>query len=148
MTIPPHLRLVIDDAPSREDRDFLDRTLDEMNEQRWPGHVVRNFAVFLRDERGRITAGLDAVCYGGWLFVNNLWIDERLRGQGIGRALMAKAEARAAVLGCHSAWLDTFSFQAPGFYRKLGYQIFGSLDHPPGEQRHFLQKRLSHSDPS
>jgi hypothetical protein len=55
---------------------------------------------------------------------------------------MASAEARALERGCHSAWVDTFSFQAPGFYPKLGYQAFGELDYPPGHKRIFLQKRL------
>jgi hypothetical protein len=44
--------------------------------------------------------------------------------------------------GCHSAWLDTFSFQAPEFYPKFGYREFGRLDYPPDQQRIFFQKRL------
>ena len=55
---------------------------------------------------------------------------------------MVHAEARARDRGCHSAWLDTFSFQAPGFYQKLGYEEFGHLDYRPGHQRHFLKNRL------
>ena len=55
---------------------------------------------------------------------------------------MGDAEARALERGCHSAWVDTFSFQAPGFYPKLGYTVFGELDYPPGHKRIFLQKRL------
>lgn len=39
--------------------------------------------------------------------------------------------------------LDTFSFQAPGFYRKLGVSEFGHIaDYPSGHQRHFFQKCL------
>jgi hypothetical protein len=56
---------------------------------------------------------------------------------------MGAAEGRAVERGCHSAWVDTFSFQAPGFYPKLGYEVFGELDYPPGHKRIFLQKRLS-----
>lgn len=44
---------------------------------------------------------------------------------------------------CHSAWVDTFSFQARGFYEKLGYTVFGQLDYPPEHRRFFLEKRLS-----
>ncbi len=57
--------------------------------------------------------------------------------------MIAAAERRAAERGCHSAWLDTFGFQAPGFYRKLGYAEFGRLPYPPGFERIFLQKRLA-----
>jgi ribosomal protein S18 acetylase RimI-like enzyme len=70
-------------------------------------------------------------------------VHDDLRGQGIGRDLMARAEQRAIALGCHSAWLDTFSFQAPRFYQKLGYEVFGVLDYPPKHKRFFLQKRLT-----
>src|ERR1700722_18293136 len=78
----------------------------------------------------------------GWLFIRYLWVSEALRGKGIGRELMAGAEGRARERGCHSAYVDTFSFQGPGFYPKLGYQVFGELDYPPGHKRIFLRKRL------
>ena len=55
---------------------------------------------------------------------------------------MAAAEGRAVERGCHSAWVDTFTFQAPGFYRKLGYAPFGELDYPPDFKRVFLRKQL------
>ena len=89
-----------------------------------------------------IVAGLGGETYSGWLFIRYLWVSDALRGKGIGRELMGSAEARALERGCHSAWVDTFSFQAPGFYPKLGYQVFGELDYPPGHKRIFLQKRL------
>ena len=65
-----------------------------------------------------------------------------LRGRGVGRELLDRAEVRTRERGCHSAWLDTFSFQARGFYEKLGYGEFGRLDYPPGHDRHFMRKRL------
>ncbi len=55
----------------------------------------------------------------------------------------AHRERRAIERGCHSAWVDTFSFQAPGFYRELGYEAFGELDYPPEHKRFFLKKRLT-----
>ena len=55
---------------------------------------------------------------------------------------MARAEREAIRLGCHSTWTDTFSFQARGFYRKLGYRIFSMLDVPPAHRRYFLRKRF------
>jgi ribosomal protein S18 acetylase RimI-like enzyme len=59
-------------------------------------------------------------------------------------ALMREAEAVARENGCTGIWLDTFSFQAPGFYEKLGYTVFGTLaDYPPGHSRFFLHKTLS-----
>jgi ribosomal protein S18 acetylase RimI-like enzyme len=78
-----------------------------------------------------------------WLFIRLLWLPETLRGTGLGRDLMQRAEAEASARGCGNVWLDTYSFQARGFYEKLGYTVFGTLEgYPPGHRRYFLQKRL------
>ena len=76
------------------------------------------------------------------LFVNLLWVHADLRRSGIGSGLLAEAERRAIALGCHSSYLDTFSFQGPEFYPKFGYREFGRLDYPPDHQRIFLKKQL------
>ena len=55
---------------------------------------------------------------------------------------MDEAERGALGRGCHSVWLDTFSFQAPGFYRRLGYEVFAELDWSADHKRIFLRKRL------
>ena len=143
MATSTHLRFDVEDAPSDADVEVLPNGLEAFNESRWPGHQQwRPLAVFAR-ERGSIVAGLAGETYSGWLFTRYLWVSEALRGKGIGRELMAGAEGRALERGCHSAWVDTFSFQAPGFYCKLGYEPFGDLDYPPGHKRIFLQKRLA-----
>ena len=99
----------------------------------------------MRDQKGKIVAGLAAETYTGWLFVRYLWVSEGLRGQGVGRKLIGNAESRALERGCHSAWLDTFSFQAPDFYRTLGYEVFVELDWSADYKRFFLRKRLEPS---
>ena len=142
----PGYRLTVEDAPVEADVEVLPHALEAHNEVRWPQHPPwRPLALFLREE-ARIAAGLAGETYCGWLFVKYLWVSDGLRGRGIGRGLMARAEARALERGCHSAWLDTFSFQGPGFYEKLGYQEFGRLDYPPDRHRHFMRKRLTPSE--
>ena len=133
----PGYRLTVEDEPAEADVEVLPHALEAYNESQWPQHPPwRPLAIFLRKE-GQIAAGLAGETYCGWLFVKYLWVSDELRGRGVGRELMARAEARARELGCHSAWLDTFSFQAPGFYEKLGYEEFGRLDYPPGHHKHF-----------
>ena len=139
----PGYRLTVEDAPAEADTDVLAFGLEAYNEGRWPQHPPwRPLAIFLRDET-QIVAGLAGETYCGWLFVKNLWVSEGLRGRGVGRELMVRAEVLARERGCHSAHLDTFSFQARGFYEKLGYEEFGRLDYPLGHHKHFMRKRLT-----
>ena len=56
---------------------------------------------------------------------------------------ISPATRRAHSRGCRAVWLDTFSFQAPGFCRTQRYQEFGRLDdYPAGHTRHFFWKAL------
>ena len=81
--------------------------------------------------------------YAGWVFVHNLWVHADLRRQGVGRELLTRVEHRGAELGCHSVWLDTFSFQAPGFYEKAGFKRVAQLDgFPEGHSNVILCKQL------
>ncbi|HET8576498.1 MAG TPA: GNAT family N-acetyltransferase [Methylomirabilota bacterium] len=100
-------------------------------------------SLFLKDAAGEVLGGLLGNIWGGWLHVSTLWVAESLRRQGHGRALLEAAERRAAERGCRHVFLDTFSFQAPDFYRKLGYEIFAELpDRPPGHTHYFFRKSL------
>ncbi|MEN5395409.1 GNAT family N-acetyltransferase [Stenotrophomonas sp. TWI377] len=97
----------------------------------------------IRDAAGRVVAGIAADVCGGWLMVHALWVDDTRRNEGLGQALLADAEQQARALGAHAVTLDTFSWQAEGFYLKQGYEVFGRLqDFPPGHQRLYLRKRL------
>jgi len=101
-------------------------------------------SVFLRDDHDEILGGCLGEIWGGWLSVNFLWVTEPLRGRGYGRQLLEAAERFAVERGCTRAWLTTFSFQAPDYYPKLGYERFAVLeDHPLGHRHHFFQKRLA-----
>src|SRR5829696_7053825 len=122
MDLPPELR------PSLDDREFVDEGLGEYNAAFLRDSRYSYFGIFLRSESGAIRAGLIGRCYAGWLFVNLLWVHADLRRGGAGRRLIGDAERHALAFGCHSAWVDTFSFQAPDFYKKLGYEEFARLD--------------------
>jgi GNAT superfamily N-acetyltransferase len=82
--------------------------------------------------------------WSDWLFVSILWVDEGLRGQGHATKMMDAAEGYARDRGCHSASLDTHSFQARPFYERRGYELFGTLDdYPKGHKKFFLKKKLT-----
>lgn len=99
----------------------------------------------LRNEAGDLKAGLVGVTYWSWLHVDFLWVDESLRGQGHGAKLLREAEAVAVSRGCLHSSVDTFSFQAPEFYKKMGYQSFGVLNECPVSQqkRYFFYKAIA-----
>jgi GNAT superfamily N-acetyltransferase len=95
-------------------------------------------------EDGALIAGAGGMLYcWGILYVDVVWVAEPHRHRGIGKQLMNHLEEKARKLGCTLVHLDTFDFQAKGFYEKLGYTLFGTLDEcPPGHKRLFLKKAL------
>jgi GNAT superfamily N-acetyltransferase len=101
------------------------------------------FCYILYGPGEEVVGGVIGELYWDWLYVNLMWIKEPLRGRGYGRQLLAMAEGEAMRRGAKHAYLDTFSFQAPGFYEKYGYRIFGELpDFPAGHTRYFLTRQL------
>jgi GNAT superfamily N-acetyltransferase len=90
-----------------------------------------------------VVGGVIGETHWDWLYVNLMWIREDLRRKGYGHRLLTMAEDEARKRGARNAYLDTFSFQAPDFYKKHGYQVFGELkDFPAGHQRYYLTKKL------
>jgi|WetSurMetagenome_2_1015567.scaffolds.fasta_scaffold583150_2 GNAT superfamily N-acetyltransferase len=109
------------------------------------GHVefTTPLNIFARDRENRIVGGLVGYTFCGWLFVDSFWVEEALRGKGVGKRLMSLAENNALQMGCKYAHLETFTFEARPFYEKLGYEVFGTLeDYPPGQTKYFLKKKL------
>jgi predicted N-acetyltransferase YhbS len=141
--LPAGCRLSIEENPSHADRRFIDEALGEYNEPFLDDNRYDYFGLFVRDDAGAIRAGLIGHLYAGWLFINPLWVHEELRRSGIGSGLIAEAERRAIAFGCHSSYVDTFSFQGPDFYPRFGYDVFGTLDYPPDHKRFFFKKRLA-----
>jgi ribosomal protein S18 acetylase RimI-like enzyme len=104
-------------------------------------HPPQPLDLFLRTDGGDIVGGLVADTYWNWLDIEDFWIHIDLRGRGYGRQLLALAEETAQARGCRHAHLTTFSFQARGFYEKVGYQVVGALvDYPPGATYFWLRK--------
>ena len=94
-------------------------------------------------ESGQVVAGITAAAYWGKLHIGILWVHPDYQSKGFGSRLMDWAEERGRELGCTSALVDTMSFQAPGFYAKLGYRQFGlSEGYEGGASRHYFEKEL------
>jgi GNAT superfamily N-acetyltransferase len=139
----PDLTIALEPDPPKEDVRAVYDGLTAFNRSRVGDEGYEAVRLLLRDEAGRVAGGLIADAIYEWMYVQVLWVDEAHRGQGHGAALMRRVEEEARRRGCRGIWLDTFTFQAPGFYQKLGFREFGRLDDfPPGQARHFLVKLL------
>jgi GNAT superfamily N-acetyltransferase len=95
-------------------------------------------------DRAALVGGLIGETVWQWLSIRLLWIDPAQRGAGHGRRLLTAAEAEGRRRGCRQARLNTFSFQAAGFYERCGYRRVLTLDDfPPGHQRYFYTRSLA-----
>ena len=104
---------------------------------------MRRIAVIARDPSNVTVGGLLARTWGECCEVQMLWVRDDLRGHGIGGRLLGMAEQEAARRGCTLAFLDTFSFQAPGFYERHGYREFHAITgFPRGITKHYFSKGL------
>jgi GNAT superfamily N-acetyltransferase len=139
-----NLSIQLSDEAQPEVRDAILRPLVAYNTQKTGTNDYRPLVLTVHDESGAVIGGLWGRTAFGWLFVELLFVPEGLRGRGIGAELMSRAESEAILRACHSAWLDTFEFQARGFYERLGYTCFGEInDYPQGFARYFMKKQLS-----
>lgn len=109
------------------------------------GRKDRNeLAFFLRDETDSVVGGVNGNYGKSWLYINALWIREDARGFGYGRRLVTLIENEAIEHGCTKVFLNTMSYEAPEFYKKLGYTVFGELeDFPDAHSRIFMRKALT-----
>jgi GNAT superfamily N-acetyltransferase len=98
--------------------------------------------VIVRDsDRGEIVGGISGRTSLGLLFIDLVYLPETLRGTGVGARMMTMAEDEARRRGCRAGILYTINFQAPGFYQRLGWRVFGEIPcEPPGTSRAFLTK--------
>jgi GNAT superfamily N-acetyltransferase len=137
------LEIVFDPLPGEALSRLVSENVVNANIARTGASDWHPVGFFLRSPRGEWLGGLTGYIWGGWLHVNFLWVSETLRGQRHGTRLMDAAEAMARERGAIGATLETFTSQAPDFYAKRGYSIFGRIDdYPPGHAKLFLSKRL------
>ena len=123
--------------------DAIGGGLTDFNTRQAGDDKGKNLCFVLQTPEWKIVGGVIGATYWDWLYINLMWVREDLRGRGFGRQLLEKAETEARQRGAKRTYLDTFSFQAPAFYKKLGYEEFGRLeDFPAGHTRYFLVKTL------
>ena len=131
------------DKPDQIPWNVIGGGISEYNTQQAGDDEGRNLCLVIQGPDDVIVGGVIGATHWDWLYINLMWIQEEFRNRGYGQRLLAIAEEEARRRGAKYAYLDTFSFQAPDFYKKYGYEVFGELaDFPAGHQRYYLKKQL------
>jgi ribosomal protein S18 acetylase RimI-like enzyme len=142
------LTINLEPQATKETIDAIHQGLIVYNRRMLGDERYEPLRLIARDAEGQIVAGLLGELYFDWLYIAVLWVQEDRRGQGIGSRLMRMAEEYAAAQGRAHVHVDTFDFQAPDFYRRLGYVVHGELGpYGDGHIRYYLQKALGSASP-
>ena len=144
MTTPASLIVEVSDTPPEEAYLQLWEVLKAFNVAAVGDCENHPFTILVRDPESRaIIGGLWARSLWGSFYVDMLVAPQDRRGRGMGRDLMAQAEAQARSRACTTMWLDTFAFQARPFYEKIGFRVFGQIEGAkPMFPRFFMVKDL------
>ena len=138
------IRIEIESQPDERDQRLIDEGLDIFNFAKAGPDNPQDLWVMARDANGSLIGGLKGRSTYAWLFIDWLWVSSEVRGQGVGAKLMKKAEDAAQQRKCLGAYVSTFSFQAPEFYRRIGYEDFGRIeDFPVGHACIWLKKTFN-----
>jgi GNAT superfamily N-acetyltransferase len=130
--------------PTTDDFVTIFRDLDAATERVAGPGKMRPVAILLRDKAGATIGGLWGRVIYAWLVIEMLVVPDQMRRQGIGTAILWRAESLARALDCIGMQVTAFDFQAPAFYQRAGFTVFGSLrDLPPGHATLYLSKRLT-----
>lgn len=142
-SLPPGLRLAIGHDAAPAEVQYLEDRLYEFNAAATGIAGGEWLTIVVRDEEARIVAGLCGAVWGGCAEIRQLWVEPSRRREGLGTTLLRAAEHEARRHGCRQLLLMTFSFQAPRFYARHGFEVLARVDdHPHGHQNLLLRKRL------
>jgi GNAT superfamily N-acetyltransferase len=134
--------VVIRTQPTPDEVQYLEDRIYEFNSAATGITGGEWLAIFVKDA-GRIVAGICGSTWGGCFEIRQFWVEETRSHQGLGTRLLEAAEQEARQRGCRQILLMTFTFQAPAFYGKHGFEVIAVVDdHPHGHQNLLLRKRL------
>lgn len=134
------MKFEITQPPYTDDLEFLTQKINEEAEEVGKAYP---FAIFVRDEDGKVIAGCSGSIIFGSIYTDQLWVAPDFRKKGIGKQLMEKAHEYGSQNSCLVATVTTMDFQAPDFYKKLGYKVdFSRKGHNKNSSAIFMSKKL------
>ena len=135
--------LVVEDSPDPSDLALLEERVAAAAVAAAGVGDDQEFGIFVRDDEGRVVAGVSGIVWGGCCDLQAMWVHESFRGRGLGRALMAEAEAEARRRGCALVVFFAYDLLANGLYERLGYETVGIIEGcPAGSAARWYRKDL------
>ncbi len=135
--------IAIEGEPNQEDKKVIVDGMLAYHANKGHHRKSETFSILLKDINDKVLGGVIVTFLWNGMEINTLWVDESLRDKGYGTKLMEMVEEEAVKRGCTIAYTNTFTWQAPEFYTKLGYNLYGKLDNfPPGNSLNYFFKNL------
>ncbi|MZQ86278.1 GNAT family N-acetyltransferase [Paenibacillus sp. 5J-6] len=140
------MEMHISNETNNEDKSYVVNKLIEFNMRYFPDDLKGRYQaihLFLKSADNKTCGGLVGEIFLNFLEVKYLFVEEEFRKLGYGLKLLAEAERLARENFCDFIKLDTLSFQALDFYKKQGFEVFGTLENVGGHTHYYLKKDLA-----
>ena len=135
--------LVVEDAPASADLALLEERVAAAASAAAGCGEEHEFAIFARDDGGRVVAGISGIVWAGCCDLQAMWVEDSLRNRGMAGALIAAAEAEARRRGCGLVVLHAHDMLVGGLYDRLGYETAGVIENwPAGSTARWYRKVL------
>ncbi len=149
MSAERHLSLHIAHPPCMEDEQHITQGLMKFNAPHFSVNDEKPVACYIRNEKGDLMGGMSAIVIYNNLYIKKFWLSDAVRGMGLGSQLVEAIEAEGRRQCADTLFVDTHTTQAPGFYKKNGFEEVGRLKGfpKPGIDKVFLSKSLRDEGP-
>lgn len=136
--------VTVEGEPESQDKEVVVKGMLEHHAKSGHPRKSETYSVLLKNKNNKLLGTVIVTFLWNGMEINSLWIDETIRNQGWGKKLMDAVEKEGIKRGCTVAYTNTFPWQAPEFYEKLGYTLFGRLeDLPKGSNLSYYSKKLA-----
>lgn len=133
----------IDGEPNTEDKNIISNGLLAHHASSGHTKIKNQCSILIKDSKNTTLGGIILSFLYNGMKIDSLWVDASIRGQEFGKKLICEAEKEGIKRNCTFVYTDTFSWQAPDFYKKLGYEEYGKLDEfPEGNALTYFRKKL------
>jgi len=140
------MNIKVTDRIDQKSYDTIVELLVEYNSSKtgeFQNEINKPIEIIARNELNEIIGGLYGRSIWGTLEIKTFAVKTENRNEGIGRKLLIEAEKEAKNRNCRFISLDTFSFQAPEFYEKFGFEKIGTeTDFPKGFEKYYYRKAI------